>query len=94
MKTKHNAQNRLGMLILAATVLTLTACSDDDDNGQSAKPISEQLANQKANSEPGELNDAAKIKAGIESLFGDPDSEPVDVDTGESIQDVFVKAGS
>jgi hypothetical protein len=93
MKTQFNTNNLLGvMTLILAVTLPLSGCNDNDDDY--VMPVSEQLANQDANSEPGSLNDAAAIKAGIEGTFGDPDSEPVDIGTGESIGDVFTKAGS
>ena len=93
MKTQFNLKSLLGvMALLLAVALPLTGCNDNDD--PAVVSVSEQLANQDANSEPGALDDAAGIKAGIESSFGDPDSEPVDIDDGERIRDVFAKSGS
>nr|CAA6810872.1 MAG: Unknown protein [uncultured Thiotrichaceae bacterium] len=90
MKTQFNLKSLLGvMAMLFAVTLPLTGCNDNDDPS-----VSEQLANQDVNSEPGALGDAAGIKAGIERSFGGPDSEPVDIDDGESIKDVFAKSGS
>lgn len=97
MKTQLKTINLFSVAVLAVAALALSACNDDDDDddGNSyAMSVAEQLANQKADSEPGKLNDPAMVKAGIESLFGDPDSEPVDIDTGESIRSAFTKAGS
>lgn len=92
MKTQFNFKNLLSVMVLSlAVTLGVTGCSDDDDP---VVTVSEQLAGQDANSEPGTLDDAAGTKAGIESLFGDADSEPVDIETGESIGDAFAKAGS
>lgn len=93
MKTQFNLRSLLGvMALLLAVALPLTGCNNNDD--PVVVSVSEQLANQDANSEPGVLGDAANIKAGIERSFGDSDSEPVDIGDGESIKDVFAKAGS
>ena len=92
MKTQFNLKSLLGvMALLLAVTLPLTGCNND---GPYVVPASEQLSNQDANSEPGVLGDAVNIKAGIERSFGDSDSEPVDIGDGESIKDVFAKAGS
>lgn len=94
MKTQLNLKSLLGvMVLLSAVTLPLTGCNNNDDDPY-VMPVSEQLANRNANSEPGTLDNAAGIKMGIESLFGDSDSEPVDIGSGESIKDVFTKAGS
>ncbi len=93
MKTQFNLKSLLSvMILLLAVALPLTGCNDNDD--PDVVSISERLANQDANSEPDALNDAVGIKAGIESSFGDPDSEPMDIGDGESIKDVFAKSGS
>lgn len=72
--------------------LPLAGCNDHDS--PETVTAAEKLATQGADTEPGMLDDAAAIKAGIEGLFGDRDSEPVDIETGEKIGDAFAKAGS
>lgn len=92
MKMQFNFKSLLSVMSLLLTVaLPLTGCNNDDPY---VMPVSEQLANQDANSEPGALTDAAGIKMGIERLFGDADGEPVAIESGESISSVFGKAGS
>ncbi len=51
------------------------------------------LASQTADSEPSTLGDATALQNDINTLFSGADADPVDVETGDSIEDVINRAG-
>ena len=72
--------------------------SSNNDAGGSGGPIIadnqlRDLASQTADSEPTALGDAATLRSDINALFNGADTDPIEVETGDSVQDVLNRAG-
>ena len=97
MNILFNKSSLLGAVILS---FLLTGCfgssnsSNNTDNGGNTTQtsVSTALALQSAESEPASLNAVAAVKNDLTALFGSPDSQPVALQKGETLQSVFEKA--
>lgn len=99
MKTLKNTTGKITrvMVLSVTTSLLLSGCfNSSSSTGSNITPpsASTQIATQLADSEPSNLNDPVVLKNDLNRLFGNPDDEPTDVKTGDTLSDVFSKAGS
>lgn len=84
----------IAMVILTSSFV-IAGChgSGGDNNPPSVvkSPLTK-LATQGLDSEPGEIADAAGLKADIMTLFGPADDDPVAINAGDDIQAVLDRA--
>lgn len=78
--------------LACATALLLSACSDSDDNTSNAGGALQQFSNNTGESK--EIMDPDGLKQDLNSLFGVANSEPVAVNSGDSVQDVINNANA
>lgn len=84
------------LIIITLSIASLSACSSGGNNDAGiddpAPAVNQlkQLSLQDANSEPGTLGDASKLRTDINVVF-DEDT-PIEVGPGDSIQDVINRA--
>lgn len=77
------------------STLALVGCHSSGSNtGGTTQTGLDKLANQAGDSDPGALDDAAGLLNEINTLFGNADDEPVEVESGDTLQDVINRAGS
>lgn len=88
----------------ALLLALLTACGGDSDNtssnnngdnggGDTAQRLQDIAAND-ASDAPGAINAPADLQQDITALFGDANSDPVAVETGDTLQDVMNRANN
>lgn len=89
-----------GLLLLGL----LSACGGSNDNGDSASNGNsgggtstsasrvQAIATTSGTAEPTDVNDPSGLQQDINSVFGNPDSEPVAVNSGDDLQTVLNRA--
>lgn len=93
MKTLINYKSILGVTTLS---LVLTGCFNSSSSNNNVSPSSQSkaLATQSPDSKPGRIDDPVALRDDINATFGNPDDEPVDIETGETLGDLFDRVGS
>ena len=86
-------------IIICISLSTLQGCfnSSSSNNSGGGTMVENQLktlSSPQADSEPGPIADATSLQNDISSLFSDADSEPVDIEDGDSLDDVFNRTGN
>lgn len=99
MKILHNKMDKVTviMMISVTTSLLLSGCfNSSGSNGNNITPpsASTKIATQLVDSKPSDLDDPVALKNDLNRLFGNADDEPTDVKKGDTLSDVFSKAGS
>jgi len=84
------------LAILAITLL-MTACggggSSNNNNAPAPGITLGSIAAQAANSDAVAITDNQTLVNDITAIFGDANSEPVEVEAGDTVQDVITRAG-
>ena len=80
-------------IAISLSVISLAGChSSNYNNGSNPGTQLKALASQAADSEPSTLGDATILKNDINALFNGADTDPIEVNEEDSLQDVISRA--
>ena len=88
--------NTLKLSGLCLTTILLAACNSGSNNGNQNGEVFNDLttiSNVPADGDPVEIFDPGSLEQDIVSLFGDADDEPLEVESGDSVQDIVDRGG-
>ncbi|MEE9352257.1 MAG: hypothetical protein V3U78_08350 [Thiotrichaceae bacterium] len=80
-------------IAISLSIISLAGCHSSNNNGGSDPGAQlKALASQAADNEPSALGDATTLKNDINALFNGADTDPIEVNEGDSLQDVISRA--
>ncbi len=80
-------------IAISLSIISLAGCHSSNNEGGSVPGDQlKALASQAADTEPSALGDATPLQNDINALFKGADTDPVEVEAGDSLQDVISRA--
>lgn len=80
-------------LVILISIFGLTGCGGSSGGGETPPPMNEltDITSRTVNEEPKEIDDAIMLKTDINSLF--IGSEPIEIESGDTVLDVIYSLG-